>query len=87
MSVALAFILLAEAATACAPAAPPLLPGGASVVRPVAKPEPAPFERLGPAAPLPKAEALRPAAVDVEAGGPGGEPPAEQCVPVPLDIA
>ena len=86
MSAALALILLAEAATSCAPAAPPLLPGGATVVRPVGKIEPVPFERLGPATPFPKAEGVKQTAADIEPDEPDAEPPAEQCELVPLHI-
>ena len=46
MGFAFALIALAEAAAACAPA--PRFAGGAVIVRPVGKADPAPFKRLGP---------------------------------------
>lgn len=91
MSAALALILLAEAATSCAPAGAPLLPGGATVVRPVGTLEPVPFERLGPATSMPKSDAIQQTAADRESADhetddPDAEPAAEQCELLPLHI-
>ena len=85
MSAALALILLAEAATSCTPAGEPQFAGGATIVRPVAQPEPLPVERLGPATRLTKSDAIHQAAADEQAdepqAGPAEEdkPVAEQC--------
>ena len=56
MSAAFALIILAEAATACAPA--PRFAGGAVIVRPVGRAEPVPFEHLGPATGIAKDKAI-----------------------------
>ena len=83
MSAALALILLADAAASCAADAPRLA-GGATLVRPVGSSEPVPFERLGPAASLPRSDAVHHAAyeqVDEPQAEPAeeDEPVAEQC--------
>lgn len=75
MSAALALILLAEAATACAP---PQLPGGATVIRPVGKAEPVPFERLGPATSVPRSDDIHQTAADKDEE-PDAEASTEQC--------
>ena len=56
MSTAFALIMLAEAATVCAP--PPRFAGGAVIVRPVGRAEPLPLQRLGPATGLAKDKAI-----------------------------
>lgn len=77
MSAAFALILLAQAATPCPSAAPVPLPGGATIVRPVGKVEPLPFEQLGPATGLSKPEA-----VDHTGAASGGEQPAGDAEPL-----
>jgi hypothetical protein len=56
MSAAFALIMLAEAATACAPA--PRFAGGAVIVRPVGRAEPVPLQHLGPATGIAKDKAI-----------------------------
>ena len=84
MSAALALILLAEAATSCAPADAPRLAGGATLVRPVGKAEPVPFERLGPTEGLAKPDAVHQVAADIENDRPESDQAAEQCEVPPI---
>lgn len=80
MSAAIALILLAEAASSCAPAGAARLGGGAVLVRPVGTFAPAPFERLGPAASVvAKSQGIRQTGAPSEAEEPDADPPAEQC--------
>jgi hypothetical protein len=85
MTVVLALIL-AQAVSVCAPAAPVELPGGATIVRPVGTVEPIPFLPLGPATGLPKSEALKRASVPAQTGSPVEEPPVAHCSRVPVHI-
>ena len=79
MSAALALILLAEAATSCAPADAPRLAGGATLVRPVGKAEPLPLERLGPAEGLTRSDAVHQVAAEKKTDQPDAEPATETC--------
>ena len=79
MSAALALILLAEAATSCAPADAPRLAGGATLVRPVGKAEPLPLERLGPTEGLAKSDAVHQVAAEKKADQPDAEPAVDTC--------
>lgn len=78
MSAAAALILLAEAATACAPPAPPRLRAGAIIIRPVATADAPPFALLGPAAPLTTEPKIHKTAASDSATG-RDAPPVEQC--------
>ena len=84
MSAALALILLVEAATSCAAADIPQLAGGATLVRPVGKSEPVPFEKLGPATSFRKSDAIHQTAADKPVDELEAEPadegePVDQC--------
>lgn len=84
MSAAIALILMAEAATACAPAREVQLPGGATIVRPVGTSDPVPFEPLGPAPGIARSDVIQ--QTEAPAGDPADEPPPQQCEVVPLKI-
>ena len=80
MSAAIALILLAEAATTCAPVGVSRLGGHAVLVRPVGTLDPVPFERLGPAPGI----VTRPSDVQQVAAAPNddeaeGDSPARPC--------
>jgi hypothetical protein len=79
MSIAFALILLAEAATSCAPAGEVRLPGGATLVRPVGTDAPLPVERLGPAQAIEKPDAIRQTGARANPKAPDQAPPAEAC--------
>ena len=86
MSAAIALILLAEAATSCAPAHGIELPGGATIVRPVGTFDPVPFEALGPAPGMSKPDIIQQADAPVGAGDSGDGSPPDQCEVAPLLI-
>ena len=79
MSAAAALILMAEAASACAPSAATRLRAGATIVRPVATSDAPPFVRLEPAAPLTTGSKVHPVAANEGPTDRTGEAPAEQC--------
>ncbi|MFL6735612.1 MAG: hypothetical protein ACJ8F4_00960 [Sphingomonas sp.] len=85
MSAVIAFMILAKASS-CAPERTVELPGGATIVRPVGTPDPAPFERLGPASGLPKPVELERTGAHAEAIDPRDEPPAQRCEVAPIQI-
>lgn len=86
MSAAIALILLAEAATSCAPTHGGEMPGGATIVRPVGTTEPVPFELLGPAPGLSKPDVIQQTSAADDPGDPGDEPVPEQCEVAPIQI-
>jgi hypothetical protein len=86
MSAAIVLILLAEAATSCAPARGIELPGGATIVRPVGTSQPAPFEPLGPAPGLPKSDFIQQTSAAGDPDGPGDEPAPQQCEVAPVQM-
>lgn len=86
MSAAAALILLAEAATACAPPAPSRLRAGAIVIRPVATADAPPFAVLGPAAPLTTEPKIQKTAASEGATDRKDAPPPEQCKALPIHM-
>ena len=77
MSAAFALIMLAEAATACAPA--PRFAVGAVIVRPVGRAEPVPLEHLGPATGIAKDKAIEQTGADAPASERLPRPAPERC--------
>lgn len=86
MSAAAALILMAEAASACAPGSATHLRAGATVVRPVGTAEPPPFVRLEPAAPLITGSKVHPVAANEGPADRPGEAPPEQCKAPPIHM-
>jgi hypothetical protein len=79
MSAAFALFILAQAATACAPAGDVRLPGGATLVRPVGTDEPPAVEQLGPATGIEKPDMIRQTGADSDGEKPVAAPPAAEC--------
>ena len=86
MSAAFALILLAQAATTCAPVGEVRLPGGATLVRPVGTDAPLPFEKLGPATGTEKSDAIRQTGAPADGEKPEKAPPAEPCDADPIEM-
>ena len=80
-----ALILLAGAATPCPTAAPAQLAGGATLVRPVGRAEPLPFERLGPATAISRPDAIHRASAASDASDAEATP--DICAAVAAQIA
>lgn len=89
MIAATALLMMAEAATACAPLGGfARLGGGALLVRPVGTFEPLPFERLGPTeSVVTRPTEIQQAAAEAEADEQGDETATEQCEVVAISIA
>jgi hypothetical protein len=86
MSAAFALFILAQAATACAPAGDVRLPGGATLVRPVGTDEPPAVEQLGPAERIEKSDAIRQTGAQADGKKPEAAPPAAQCEADPIEM-
>jgi len=86
MVAAAALILLAEAASACAPGGATRLRAGATIVRPVATSDPPPFVRLEPAAPLTTGSKVQPVAASKGRTDRAEQAPGEQCEAPPIHM-
>ena len=77
---ATAMLMLAEAASACAPLGSARLGGDAMLIRPVGTFDPVPFKLLGPTeSVVERPTEIQQTAAETEAGKPEGEEPADQC--------
>ena len=85
MSAAFALIMLAEAATACAPS--PRFAGGAIIVRPVGRAEAVPFEHLGPATGIEKDKKVEQTGAQAPAKDHEPAEPSQPCKPIVLNQA